>query len=74
MKKFKYYLNILGIFQIVLLPFYLIIFLSLGILFGFRSLSYQNILDLLLAYELIVVFMSLMFLKDLKKNPEKYEI
>lgn len=73
MKKFKLFLNILGIFQLYLLPLYLNIVLFIGGLFGFWSFSFKNALDFFLVHILSLVFVFLIFIKDLEKNPEKYE-
>lgn len=56
MKKFKFFLNILGIFHFCLLPLYLIIILFIGGLFGFWSFSSQNALDIIIAYTLFLIF------------------
>lgn len=73
MKKFKLFLNILGIFQLYLFPLYLNIVLFIGGLFGFWSFSFQDALDFFLAHILSLVFVFLIFIKDLEKHPEKYE-
>ena len=73
MKKFKLFLNILSIFQLYLFPLYLNIILFLGGLFGFWSFSFQNALDFFLVHILYLVFVFLIFIKDLEKHPEKYE-
>lgn len=73
MKKFKLFLNILGIFQLYLLPLYLNIVLFIGGLFGFWSFSFQNALDFFLVHSLSLVFVFLIFIKDFEKHPEKYE-
>lgn len=74
MKKFKLFINILGIFQLYLLPLYLNIVLFIGGLFGFWSFSFQNALDFFLVHSLSLVFVFLIFIKDLEKHPEKYEM
>jgi hypothetical protein len=73
MKKFKLFLNILGIFQLYLFPLYLNIVLFIGGLFGFWSFSFQNALDFFLVHIVALVIVFLMFTKDLEKHPEKYE-
>ena len=45
----------------------------LGGLFGFWSFSFQNALDFFLVHSLSLVFVFLIFIKDLEKHPEKYE-
>lgn len=71
-KKFKFFLNILGIFQFYLFPIYLIIVLFIGGLFGLWSFSFQNALDLLLAYT-IFLFIFVVLSIDFEENPEKHE-
>lgn len=73
MKKFKLFLNILGIFQLYLFPLYLNIVLFIGGLFGFWSFSFQNALDFFLVHIVALVIVFLIFIKDLEKHPEKYE-
>ena len=74
MKKFKLFLNILSIFQIYLFPLYLNIVLFIGGLFGFWSFSFQNALDFFLAHIVSLFVVFVIFIKDLEKHPEKYEI
>ena len=73
MKKFKLFLNILGIFQLYLFPLYLNIVLFIGGLFGFWSFSFQNALDFFLVHIVALVIVFLILIKDLEKHPEKYE-
>lgn len=73
MKKFKLFLNILGIFQLYLFPLYLNIVLFIGGLFGFWSFSFQNALDFFLVHIVALVIVFLIFIKNLKKHPRKYE-
>lgn len=73
MKKFKLFLNILGMFQLYLFPLYLNIVLFIGGLFGFWSFSFQNALDFFCVHILLLFIMLVVFIKDLEKHPEKYE-
>lgn len=73
MKKFKLFLNILGMFQLYLFPLYLNIVLSIGGLFGFWSFSFQNALDFFIVHIVALVIVFLIFIKDLEKHPRKYE-
>lgn len=73
MKKFKLFLNILGIFQLYLFPLYLNIVLFIGGLFGFWSFSFQNALNFFLVHIVSLVFVFLISIEDLEKHPEKYE-
>lgn len=73
MKKFKLFLNILGMFQLYLSPLYLNIILFLGGLFGFWSFSFQNALDFFIVHVMVLFLMFVLFVTDLEENPERYE-